>query len=67
MTDSEVEVEPYEEVIGDLHYSTLPRSRSASPAVCEEETSDSPLFNHSTSPYNLQEHLIHAPTARGPT
>ena len=45
MTDSEVEIEPYEEVIGDLNYSTPPRSRSVRPTVCEQETSDSPTFN----------------------
>jgi len=45
MTDSEVEIEPYEEVIGDLNYSTPPRSRSASPAICEQETLDSPPFD----------------------
>jgi len=45
MTDSEVEIEPYEEMIGDLNYSMPPQSRSAGPAVCEEEMSDSPPFN----------------------
>ena len=54
MTVSEVKIELYEEVIGDLNYSTPPRSRSASPAICEQETLDSPPFN---GPYNLQEQI----------
>jgi len=62
MTDSEVEIEPYEEVIGDLNYSTPPRSKSAGAAVNRKR----PIVLHSTDPYNLQE-KIYAPTPRGPT